>query len=114
MARPFLISWTVPRDRPDRKIVLEWVRDEWERYADDKNSTVEQLATKEAWVRDTGIADGSQWFGVIFQYLHRAELFGIDTPKGRQQMMKACTTILDMAAAVVRVHGRPAEPGEAS
>lgn len=112
VVRDFLISWKIGRDRRDRKIVVEWVRDEWERYATAKNA--EELGTKDRMMHEGGVGPGSEWNDLVNQYLKRASVFGLDTPKGRQQAMKSATTLLDMLACMVRVYGEPPEPGEAS
>jgi hypothetical protein len=108
--REFLITWRT--DRRDRKRVLEWVRDEWALYADRRNDPNVADVEKHLLV-DNPLTEG-WWHDVVWQYMRRAEVFGLETPKGRQQVMKAVATMIDLAACVVRVYGDPPSPGEAS
>lgn len=51
------------------------------------------------------------WLDFIGNYLRRAELFGLDTPQGRQAMGKATVTMLHCLETAVDVFGPMPNPG---
>jgi len=105
--RKLLVTWYT--DRRERKRVLEWIRDEWAGYADARNR--EQLTQVLQLMKDEGVGKGSWWFMVTMGYLDRAEKFGLETPQGRQAVMKATATMVDLAATMIRAYGLPPLPG---
>lgn len=106
--RPYLVTWWLKRR--DRKLVLEWLRDEWEAHSDDKYAS--QLEEHNRVFIAEGIDPaGSWWFNVVMSYWQRAHVLGIDTPAGQQQLMKVAATILDCCATMTRVYGEPPVPG---
>lgn len=97
---------------PERTQVLEWLRDEWAAYADQKWE--EHRAVHDARMRASGIDDDGWWYLQVFQYVRRAQLIGINTPQGRQLIGKCIATLVDCLASVIRVHGDLPEPGHPS
>lgn len=105
--RPYLITWYT--DRKERKKVLEWIRDEWAGHADLRNKDGRLDALEH--MIDSGVGERSWWFGVTLNYLIRADKLGLDTPAGRQAVMKATGTMVDMAATMIQAYGLPPLPG---
>lgn len=94
--------------------VLKWIKDEWRLYADDKNDSMKAGHSEnhdDRWMREGGISPEGDWQRQITQYWDRANALGLSTPAGRQSMMKSLTTVIDCAAAMVRVYGDPPLPG---
>lgn len=85
--------------------VLKWVNLE-RIYADTKYpvSTIEQFGGT---LRDEDC-------DFVMQYLKRAQLFGLETPRGRQQLSKALSTIFDFTRASVYLYGSLPKPGISS
>lgn len=50
-------------------------------------------------------------FNFVGNYIKRAEMFGLDTPKGRQAAGKAVTTLLDFIETSMVAYGGMPEPG---
>lgn len=107
--RPYLITFLTRNAA--RKRVLEWIFQEWEKYADARNDANEGRETFDKHMLEEGVGSESVWFNTIAMYMHRAHLFGLETPQGRQAMMKAAATMVDCAASMVRVYGDPPTPG---
>ena len=95
--------------RRSRVRVLQWVKDEWEKYADPKfDHTREE---QDEIMRTEGCGPGTWWHNQTLQYFVRANLLGLDTLAGRQTLFKGITTYIDMCASVQRVYGDPPKPG---
>jgi hypothetical protein len=108
---------------PERGIVLKWIVDEWYEYVQnkfysgDKRTDVHIEFMKEnGWKRPP---DGF-WSRQVFQYLDRADLFGVGEPgsqapeRGQQAAMKMATTLIDGLAWMVRAFGIPPDAGHTS
>lgn len=102
---------------PERRIVLEWILEEWDTYAspkfvDQRNETDE----KEISMREDGWEHGGFWNRQVNQYLDRSGHYGIDesSERAKQAAMKAATTLLDGLACMIRNHGLPPAPGRSS
>jgi hypothetical protein len=54
---------------------------------------------------------GDTWQNFAGNYLKRVELFGIDTPQGRQAMGKAIVTLMHCLETAMVVHGDLPKPG---
>lgn len=82
--------------------VLDWLRKE-RKYADDKYpvSTVEQ---------DNGVLTDRN-IDFVNQYLKRAQILGLDTLSGRQNLAKAMSTLFDYCQGAVYCHGDLPLPG---
>jgi hypothetical protein len=105
--RKLLVTWYT--DRRFRKKVLEWIRDEQNLYADQRNQG--QVAEVLEKMKDEGVGRGSWWFLVALGYLDRAEKLGLENPAGRQAVMKATATMIDLAANMIQAYGLPPLPG---
>jgi hypothetical protein len=53
----------------------------------------------------------SYWENQLGMYLYRAWTLGLDTPGGRQALMKYVATAIGMLATTVEVYGELPEPG---
>jgi hypothetical protein len=61
-----------------------------------------------------GVQPETWWQDQVAMYLHRANLFGLDTPQGRQMVAKATATMCGLLESVIRVHGELPPPGVSS
>jgi hypothetical protein len=104
------------KEQPDLKLiatkmnVAEWIKLERAEHAETKYG--EGLPGRVALVdemRTEGFGGG--WEGFIGNYLKRVELFGLDTPQGRQALGKAAVTLIHMLETAVLVHGPMPKPG---
>lgn len=86
-----------------RIAVGNWLHDERYKYADtkynDKNEVDYHMQV------DSGIGENSWYEGFIGNYFKRAQLFGLNTPQGRQALGKMIVTCLDALESSVRVFG---------
>lgn len=97
--------------RRERRVWLEWLRDEMKLYTDEKfNANEEWWPTRDEWTRG-GVGNDSEWMRQITQYLGRAEALGLDTPQGRQAVFKSFATYVGLIESVICVHGDPPPPG---
>lgn len=101
--------------------VEEWMRIEREDYVnkdkfdpDKQTEPVDQWALNEFWVEIDGVGEDGEWWRQITQYIQRARLFGLDTPAGRQALVKATMTMRGCVESSVRVHGPLPKPGVSS
>jgi hypothetical protein len=83
---------------------------EWP-YSDQKFSFELRAQADEDLRQHPDFRQGSRWFDFIQQYLHRAGLFGLDNPLGRQALMKALNTVWPACESMARVYGTPPAPG---
>lgn len=120
-AYPRWLVERLPLDLEERRTVLRWMLAEWNTYSNAKFNLVdvpaEQRDDHDRSMREHGFTsqvDDAFWFRQVTQYFKRAELFGVDTPQGRQAMMKGLMTLFDCCACMVRVHGDPPAPGVSS
>lgn len=95
--------------RPERSQIRQWVRQE-RVYADNKFDGM-QRGDHDEEMKESGIEEDSWWYNQIMQYVDRARMFGLETPKGRQAMGKCYMTLGGMLESMVRVHGRMPEGG---
>jgi hypothetical protein len=105
--RDFLISITTWRR--ERKRILEWLRDEWRLYADVKFD--DQRSKHDAHMADTALEPDGWWRNQVLQYVHRAQVLGVDTEAGRQAAVKGLAAYHGMCESMVRVYGNPPKPG---
>jgi hypothetical protein len=105
-----VVSFTL--HRRSRVRVLQWVRDEWARYSTDKYD--DDRDRQDGIMRREGCDAGSWWNEEVMRYVHRAHILGLDTPLGRQAVMKGAAVYLDMCASIIRVHGDPPPGGRPS
>jgi hypothetical protein len=95
-----------------RATVLLWVKREWEHYANAKFQ--DSKATADADMRADQFSDDGFWMRQVLQYWRRAQVFNLESLRGRQQAVKALTTMIDACASMVRVFGVPSRPGTSS
>jgi hypothetical protein len=107
--RDLVVLFRVPRKKWARYRVLSWLKREWDEYADAKMAGMNLHDDK--WMSETAFAPDGDWQRQITQYWGRANALGLDTYAGRQAMMKSITTLIDGAAAMIRVYGDPPLPG---
>lgn len=107
MSRKFTVS--VVTARKERKQSMEWLRDEWARYADPKFDEDRPLHDVE--MRREGVQRGCFWSEQVLQYVHRADILGLDTPRGRQALIKGLAAYHGMVESMYRVYGEPPKPG---
>ncbi len=95
---------------PSRLALKQWLLQERSRYADVKYDSDgdNRQRLKEA-MRDEGYAP--TWANFVDNYLKRVEVFGLDTPAGRQAMVKAIVTLMHCLETAIEVHGRMPKPG---
>lgn len=55
-----------------------------------------------------------RWSDYITSYLRRVELFGVDSPQGRQAMGKTITTLMHCLETAILTYGPMPEPGQPS
>lgn len=97
----------------ERLAVLQWLVKEWS-YSDKKfPPEVRERSDERMAARPDFSAgpEGAWWRTMIDQYLHRASVLGLDTPLGRQALMKALNTLFPACESMVRVYGMPPAPG---
>lgn len=82
---------------PDTNSVLAWMQEELDGHADIKYSGDNKAMNVErvlAWTSDPS-PEKQAAIDFILNYVKRAELFGLDTPQGRQALGKAGVTIVN-------------------
>jgi hypothetical protein len=89
-----------------RNAVFAWLDVEWVQYADQKNGKYRE-AQKETW-------DYDYWLDIITNYLGRARMFGLETPEGRQALLKGIAAHIDCGAWAIEKYGKPPMPGHPS
>lgn len=107
MTRPYLVS--IQTTRRERKRSLEWLRDEWKVYADDKFA--DQRPGHDDQLRESGVGPEGWWRNQVLQYWQRAHVLGLDTPLGRQALIKGCAAYHGLVESMMRVYGDPPKPG---
>lgn len=107
--RSLIVSFIV--HKRERAHVLQWLKDEWDKYA---NKKFEETDIGDKWMEETGFSFSGDWQRQITQYWTRANALGLDSPAGRQAMLKSITTLIDCCASMERVYGPPPLPGYAS
>lgn len=103
----------------ERRIVLDWIRQEQLKYANDKFGFTAggPVDDHDESMRKHGFSSKDPeafWFRQVTQYFTRAEIFGVDTPKGQQALLKGLVTLFDCCACMVRIYGLPPAPGHTS
>lgn len=85
-------------DTPERKQSMDWLNAEFS-YAEGKwpKEQHDGITVREG---TTG-----RWMTDIDMYLHRANVLGLGTPRGRQAAAKAMATCHTMMESIIRVYG---------
>lgn len=93
-----------------REHLREWLQIERTEYADKKYNYNEggQQFLLDA-LRNEGLGD--TWMNFILNYLKRAELQGIQTPQGRQQLGKTIVTLMSCLEKSIEIYGPMPKPG---
>ena len=65
-------------------------------------------------IQNQGLREDGRWRGDINQYLHRANVLGLENPNGRQALAKAAMVCIAAVESAVRVFGPLPEPGHSS
>jgi hypothetical protein len=104
---------------PERMQVLRWLVGEALAYSNDKwgFSGTTGPDDHEASMKAHGFDKddpASFWFRQVTQYFGRASLMGVDSPQGRQALMKGLMTLFDCCACMIRQHELPPQPGHPS
>jgi hypothetical protein len=88
---------------PELYRVFIWLDQEWE------GLFIPKFGSATNAVNDWDDADDTtfirEWSRQIGQYLDRAIVYGLDDPRGRQAVLKACATAIAMAGCTVRTRG---------
>lgn len=93
-----------------RDHVRTWITAERALYADVKYDEDQKNHLRlRMFMAEEGLAP--TWLDFIGNYLKRAEMFGLDTPQGRQAMGKTIVTMLHCLETAVEIHGPMPEPG---
>lgn len=93
-----------------REEVNEWIRIERAGHADVKyDSTLRDEGLVN--MQEQGLEMGGYWDDFIKQYLHRASLFGLETPQGRQALGKAIVTAHACLETAIEAFGPMPTPG---
>ncbi len=111
-------------DLPERELVLRWLLEEQQTYANQKfqklNPDDQQQMDHRAEMLKDGFDRNSFWRRQTLQYADRVAIFGVGNEgsarpdAGKQALFKMLTTLFDACACVVRVHGLPPAPGQTS
>lgn len=75
-----------------RNVIRQWIVDERAGHADDKWRVLEAEKVAEL-VKDPHLDNDGYWLGFVYNYLRRCQLFGMDSPQGRQAMGKLIVTL---------------------
>lgn len=89
-----------------------WLSRELACYADPKWDT--DPATRQGHderMASEGVGPESFWRDQVMQYVHRAHVLGLDTPRGRQVLAKGFAAYLGMCESMTRVYGEPPQAG---
>jgi hypothetical protein len=110
--------YKITRDRIFKRMaariaVQDWIFSERKQYADIKYSDDTESRHKLILETQNYGLDG-EWMVFLGNYLKRAELFGLDTPKGRQALGKAIVTMIHALETAVEYLGPMPEPGHSS
>lgn len=91
--------------------VARWIEGERAGHADVKYGPDQNLPA-----RLTNVAEGNwdELRNFVLNYMKRVELFGLDTPQGRQALGKAAVTLIAYAEYAVAIHGPMPTPGVTS
>lgn len=110
-SRPYVVSFLC--QRKERKRILEWLRDEWKLYADPKFDEHRESDPHyhDHAMAEQGVGPESWWRNQVTQYIHRAHTLGLDTPAGRQALIKGMAAYEGMLGCMIRVYGTPPKPG---
>ena len=93
-------------------MVLCWLAEEREAYQTRKFDYDDELELMALGFEPDSMGDGKSYIErQVMNYLHRAKVFGLDTPQGRQAWMKLCAAVTGQAEQIARVHGIPPRPG---
>lgn len=98
--------------KPDyelRAYIGGWIDVERMSYADVKYA--EDGDNRAMLVKAMQDGDWQRWSDFAMQYVKKAEIFGFDSEKGRQQLGKAIVTLLHTLETAVMVHGPMPKPG---
>jgi len=87
--------------------------DELREYVYKKFDTLQEDKVREFGQRKVPYAN-SYWENQLGMYLYRAWTLGLDTPAGRQALMKYVATAVGMLAQSVALYGELPEPGVTS
>jgi hypothetical protein len=90
-----------------------WIATERKEYAD-KKFDEEKRHKLDLDMKDFGLTEEGLWPVHITNYLKRAQLLGVDTPKGLQALGKFTVTAIAMFESAIRVYGKPPMPGVTS
>lgn len=100
-------------DCPEIYYFLRWLQEEWDGHIVRKfGSAINPPGVTN--MAETGVEDDGLWMQQILQYIDRARVFGLDTPKGRQALAKATATMISAAGTSVRVYGELPKGGTTS
>lgn len=92
-----------------RKHVRQWIDEERSRYADVKFA--EGAEGRVMLIQAIKDRDWERFTNFAGNYMRRAEIQGLDTPQGRQQMGKAIVTMLHMLETAILVYEPMPKPG---
>lgn len=82
------------------RAALGWIDAEHRMYEDKKFAT--DVDDKRS---------GDEWREIVYKYLYRATVLGLDNPLGRQAVGKAATTNVAYLESLLRVYGSLPAPG---
>lgn len=95
-----------------RQDIMEWLTEERVRYADLKYPPGEGQGRKRLEdMAANGVSDTSEEMIFLTNYLSRAQMFGVDTPQGRQAFGKFTVTAIAMMERMVAAFGPMPMPG---
>lgn len=96
----------------ERDDLLAWVRVERDHYTiprkygpDSAGQQIVRDAVAQGGFADEGLMD------FVGNYLKRAQLFGLDTPQGRQATGKAIVSLMNILEVACELHGPMPAPG---
>lgn len=95
-----------------RAHVYAWLQQERSKYADVKNA--EETPMRDVVRKELSVGLSDDVLNMPFNYLKRAQLFGVDTPQGRQALGKAVVTLTHYLETIVEYHGGMPEPGHST
>lgn len=90
-------------------MIQEWIAQERAEYASKKYADGE--SNREELVDAMRDREWERWTNFAGNYLKRAELFGFDTPQGRQALGKAIVTLLHTLETACDLFGEMPQPG---
>jgi len=87
---------------------IEWLQAELN-YSDAKHG--DRRPEHDVEMANDGVAPGFFWADEVMNYVHRANVLGLDNPLGRQAIAKGFAVYEAMLESVERVYGPLPEPG---